>query len=220
MAIEHGTGLNRCISQSKNGGIFQLWRQVFPRPWCCWTVFVRRAFWFVGLGKWLLTAWKHVTLKKGIFGSWRGWKFEKLSWFWLGYYEHLYHSVDHFLWNKLYNICTLSSLTYDTFVLYCYIHVFLGFKRSPQALVARGYCHLQRPDAAKLRKRAQEARENAEKLQDRNVARRVEGAWNRVVTLKKQIGRVEKVYVELLMYISICIYIYICRFDCWWFVFC
>lgn len=35
-----------------------------------------------------------------------------------------------------------------------------------EALVARGYCHLQRPDAAKLRKRAQEARENAEKLQD------------------------------------------------------
>jgi len=35
-----------------------------------------------------------------------------------------------------------------------------------EALVARGYCHLQRPDAAKLQKRAQEARENAEKLQD------------------------------------------------------
>ena len=57
-----------------------------------------------------------------------------------------------------------------------FIHFFPCFKGSPQALVARGYCHLQRPDAAKLRKRAQEARENAEKLQDRNVARRVEGA--------------------------------------------
>ena len=36
---------------------------------------------------------------------------------------------------------------------------------------------------------------------------------NRVVTLKKQIGRVEKVYVELLMYISICIYIYIYLYN-------
>lgn len=26
-----------------------LWRQVFRRPWSSWTVFVRRAFWFVGL---------------------------------------------------------------------------------------------------------------------------------------------------------------------------
>ena len=51
--------------------------------------------------------------------------------------------------------------------------------------MARGYCHLQRPDAAKLRKRAQEARENAEKLQDRNVARRVEGASKSSGYLKK-----------------------------------
>lgn len=35
-----------------------------------------------------------------------------------------------------------------------------------EALVARGHCHVQRGDAQKLRQRAEEARENAEKLED------------------------------------------------------
>lgn len=186
MAIEHGPGLNRCISHQKLGGDFPALTLSFPEALVLLDSICEASVLVCRFGEVTSHSVQNVTFKKGIFWSWRCWKFWKWSWFWLGYYEHLYHSVDHFLWNKpiyalyphwlmIHSYSTVISMYFCAESNQHAIHFFPCFKGSPQALVARGYCHLQRPDAAKLRKRAQEARENAEKLQDGN-ARRVEGA--------------------------------------------